>query len=145
MVMHSLSPDVEYNEPPVVGSLGPAPGRRSASTMSTPTQDGPQLDIGLLYDRHGGMVYRRVRRFYSTEEAEEVVQEVFLRLMSTKATFRGESAITTWLYQVTTRHCLNRLRNARRRRELLDEHGTPSWGQPIAPARQESRVFLDQV
>ncbi len=145
MVMHSLSPDVEYNEPPVVGSLSRASRRRSASPMSTTSPDGQQLDIGLLYDRHGGMVYRRVRRFYSTEEAEEVVQEVFLRLMSTSSTFRGESAVTTWLYQVTTRHCLNRLRNARRRRELLDHHGAPSWGQPIAPARQEARVFLDQV
>lgn len=149
MVMHSLSPDVESpeDEAPltVVGSRSrPGPDRRaSAMTQANDTPVG--LDIGELYARHGGLVYRRVRRFYSAEEAEEVVQEVFLRLLSTKASFRGESSVTTWLYQVTTRHCLNRLRNAKRRRQLIDEHGTPAWGMPVAAARQEARVFLEQL
>jgi RNA polymerase sigma-70 factor (ECF subfamily) len=115
------------------------------SKMSTPAGDDPSLDIGELYDRHGAMVLRRVRRFYRGDEADEVLQEIFLRLLTTKASFRGEAAVTTWLYQVTTRHCLNRLRNARRRRELLDEHGAPAWGTPIAPPRQEARVFLEQL
>lgn len=149
MVMHSLSPDAdpppEVAPLPVVGSRSrPARGRR-ASVMTQANETPARLDIGELYDQHGGLVYRRVRRFYSAEEAEEVVQEVFLRLLTTKATFRGESSVTTWLYQVTTRHCLNRLRNAKRRKELIDHHGTPEWGMPVSAARQEAKVFLEQL
>ena len=122
-----------------------APARHRRPPVSAMDEAAPSLDLGELYARHGAMVLRRIRRFYSADEAEEVLQEVFLRLLSTKATFRGESAVTTWLYQVTTRHCLNRLRNARRRRELLDEHGQPDWSSPIAPAKQEAKLLVNQL
>jgi RNA polymerase sigma-70 factor (ECF subfamily) len=98
-----------------------------------------------MYRDHGAMVLRRIKRFYRGDEAEEVLQEIFIRVLTTDAVFRGEASTVTWLYRLTTRYCLNRLRNARRREELLDQHGTPSWGVGIASPPQESRVFLEQL
>lgn len=105
----------------------------------------PPLDVGELYERYSGVVWRRARSFYRPDEADEVVQEVFLRVAQQVGTFRGDSSPVTWLYQVTTRHCLNRLRDTRRRRELLELHGQPTWSAPCAPADQETLTMLAQV
>ncbi len=68
-----------------------------------------------------------------------------MRLMSTTSSWRGESALTTWLYQVTTRHCLNRLKGARHRQGLLERLGDPDWALPAPAPSQEATVFLDQL
>jgi len=44
-------------------------------------------------------------------EAEEVAQEVFLRVHRSIQNFRGEAKISTWLYAITSRLCLNRLKS----------------------------------
>lgn len=63
---------------------------------------------------------RRARRILGNEDdAREIVQEVFASLLEHGASFRGDSAITTWLYAATTNACLNRLRNAKTRAALL--------------------------
>jgi RNA polymerase sigma-70 factor (ECF subfamily) len=59
------------------------------------------------------------------EAAEEVVQDVFSRLLRDRATFRHESALGTWLYAVT----LNRCRNVLRRSSFR----MSANAQPLAP------------
>lgn len=103
------------------------------------------MDVGEMYRRYGPLVYRRVLRFYSRDEAEEIVQEIFMKVLSTKSTFQGASSPGTWLYQLTTRHCLNRLRDSRRRQELLEQYGKPTWGTGQAAPAQEERIFLEQL
>ena len=103
------------------------------------------LDIESLYRDHSAMVYRRVRKFFSEDQAEEVLHEVFVRVLGNGASWRGDSSITTWLYQVTTRHCLNRLRDAKRRAELIDQHGFPGWAHSTSPPRQEAALLLRQI
>jgi RNA polymerase sigma-70 factor (ECF subfamily) len=103
------------------------------------------LDIESLYRNHSAMVYRRIRKFFSEEQAEEVLHEIFVRVIGKADSWRGESAITTWLYQVTTRHCLNRIRDAKRRAELIDHHGFPGWAQGVSAPRQEAAIFLNEL
>ncbi len=43
-------------------------------------------------------------------DAEEVAQEVFLRVHRSVREFRGEAKLSTWLYAITSRLCLNRMR-----------------------------------
>jgi len=43
-------------------------------------------------------------------DAEEVAQEVFLRVHRSIREFRGEAKLSTWLYAITSRLCLNRMR-----------------------------------
>lgn len=104
------------------------------------------LDLDALYTRHAGMVLRRVRRFFKDpSEAEEVVHEVFLRALEKQATYRAEASPTTWLYQMTTNHCLNRLRDANRRRRALDLNAELPWLHPSAPAAADEAVFLTDL
>jgi RNA polymerase sigma-70 factor (ECF subfamily) len=83
---------------------------------------GERIDIGRLYRDHGHVVLRRARGILGSEhEAQEALHEIFLGLVRDPSQFAGRSSVTTWLYSVTTHHCLNRLRDGGRRRRLLAE------------------------
>jgi RNA polymerase sigma-70 factor (ECF subfamily) len=55
------------------------------------------------------------RMLGNAAEAEEVAQEVFLRVHRAIADFRGEAKLSTWLYAITSRLCLSRLGGGERR------------------------------
>lgn len=56
-----------------------------------------------------------LRMMRDPAEAEDVAQEVFLRVHRGIDAFRGEAKISTWLYAITSRVCLNRLASPNRR------------------------------
>src|SRR5947209_14655678 len=64
-----------------------------------------------LYDRHRRRVYSLcLRMTANTAEAEDLTQEAFLQLYRKIATFRGESAFSTWLHRLSVNVVLMRLR-----------------------------------
>src|SRR5437016_10763899 len=56
-----------------------------------------------------------LRMLGSRAEAEELAQEVFLRVHRAIAEFRGDAKLSTWLYAIASRLCLNRLASGERR------------------------------
>jgi RNA polymerase sigma-70 factor (ECF subfamily) len=52
------------------------------------------------------VVYRMLR---NTEDAEDVVQEVFLTAFRSLSSFRGEAKLSTWLHRIAVTRALNRL------------------------------------
>lgn len=80
-------------------------------------------EIESIFLRWGPMVLRRARAILGNEaDAEEAMQDVFLKLYDTLDNFEGRSNVSTWLYRVATNLCLNRLRDENRRRELRAIH-----------------------
>jgi RNA polymerase sigma-70 factor (ECF subfamily) len=67
-------------------------------------------------------------------EAEEAAQEVFLRVHRSIGNFRGDAKLSTWLYAITSRLCLNRLKSPGRARRagesalasIADGHPNPA-------------------
>src|ERR1035437_11147504 len=54
-----------------------------------------------LYRRHAPPVYALCRRMAGDDrEARELTQDVFVRVWERLATFRGQSALTTWLHRL---------------------------------------------
>ena len=62
-----------------------------------------------------------VRMLGNAAEAEEIAQEVFLRVHRSVGEFRGEAKLSTWLYAITSRLCLNRLQSGERRHRQTGE------------------------
>src|SRR6187200_3473324 len=60
----------------------------------------------------------------SVHEAEDLVQETFLRAWKASANFQGRSSVRTWLYRIATNVCLTNL-EGRPRRPLPAGLGTP--------------------
>lgn len=56
-----------------------------------------------------------VRMLGDREEANEVVQEIFLSVHQNLGRFREEAKISTWLFRISKNHCLNRLKYLKRR------------------------------
>lgn len=112
----------------------PAMRAQTSESLSEP-EPVPPLDIEAAYRAHGHLVLRRARTLLGSDaEAQEVLQEVFMTLLDEPDAYGGRSSMTTWLYRVTTNMCLNRMRNARNRQRLLDEHVAPV----VHEAHQES-------
>ena len=89
-----------------------------------------------LYRQHARRLYSlAVRMIGSAEDAEDLLQEVFLQAHRKLPGFRGESTLGTWLYRLTMNHCLDHLRGrqakmSRATESLEDENAA----EPMAPA-----------
>ncbi|MBM4013981.1 MAG: RNA polymerase sigma factor [Planctomycetes bacterium] len=66
---------------------------------------------------HGPRVWRIARSLLGqATEADDAVQEVFLRVHARAAQFDGRGAFAGWLHRLAVNHCLNRLAQLRRER-----------------------------
>lgn len=100
----------------------PADGERKSSdlTLACRAGSGDMHALGELYRRHGRRVYNLCQRMLrNASEAEDLTQEVFIKLFHEAGTFRGESAFTTWLHRLTINVVLMYLRRHKRRFERL--------------------------
>jgi len=78
-------------------------------------------ELDKLYRDHGHAVLRRARRLLrDDEDARDVVHDVYLELLRNADRFEGRSAIATYLYAAATHACLNRIRDGKNRRRLLE-------------------------
>lgn len=104
-----------------------------------------------LYRAHAGRLYNLVFRMAgSAQEAEDLLQEVFLHAHRKLAGFRGESSLGTWLYRLAVNLCLDHLRGRQvrmsRATDSLDAEGAdePAAPAPIVPSAI-SRIDLDRA
>lgn len=76
--------------------------------------------IEFVFKTYSGMVYRLCRRYVKTDEdAQDLAQDVFLKLHHKLELFQGQSHLSTWLYRVTVNICLDHIR-ARKNQGMLD-------------------------
>ena len=74
------------------------------------------MDVDILYRRYGPMVMRRCRQLLRDEDqALDATQDVFVRLLTRRDRLRDDAPCSL-LYRMATNLCLNRIRDARRRK-----------------------------
>lgn len=64
------------------------------------------------------------------EDAEEAVQDIFLKVHRGLGSFRGESGVRTWLYRITVNTCLTRLRNRKIEHLFPESIDSGGWDGP---------------
>jgi RNA polymerase sigma-70 factor (ECF subfamily) len=90
----------------------------------------------LLIERHGRALYRLAYRMTgNAQDAEDVVQEAFLKAYRSLHRFEGRSQVGTWLHRITANCALDALR-ARQRQErhlVRSDRDTPSEPRAVSP------------
>src|SRR5438093_805833 len=83
-------------------------------------QQGDRAAFEALYRAHAGRVYALCLRLTAdAAQAEERTQDAFVRAWQRLATFRGESAFSSWLYRLTVNEVLLGRRAERRREQRI--------------------------
>ena len=75
--------------------------------------DHPSFDL-LLHRHRGPIVYFLYRMVQNTEIAEELAQDVFLKVYQSRERYTVDARFTTWLYRIATNRALNWIRDHRR-------------------------------
>ena len=85
-----------------------------------------------------------LRMLGNRAEAEDLAQEVFVRVHRAIGEFRGEAKLSTWLYAITSRQCLNRLAAGERRIARQGDEGLARLAsREIGPAEEMERTELE--
>src|SRR6266566_4215233 len=76
-------------------------------------QHGSRAALEKLVLRHQAWIYNiAVRMVLQPQDAEEVTQEVPVKVITKLSTFKGESKFRTWLYRIAANHVLNMKRRS---------------------------------
>lgn len=101
-----------------------------------------------LMRRHNRTLFRTSRAILRDDaDAEEALQDGYLRAFRAIGTFRGESRLSTWLVRIVTNEALIRLRKRRRGAEVVPLHGEDMTAEDrpdFAAQRAQTRRLLEQ-
>jgi RNA polymerase sigma-70 factor (ECF subfamily) len=101
-------------------------------------EDGAMADLA---DAYGPKIHQLAFRYLrNREDAEEVVQDVLYKVYRNVGEFRGEAALSSWIYRITFNASMSRLRSASYQRaqeaqraaaaSIGDDHGSPALPEP---------------
>jgi RNA polymerase sigma-70 factor (ECF subfamily) len=84
------------------------------SDLVTRAAGGDSAAFQLLVERHRGMVYRVAYQFAGNHyDAEDIAQEVFLKVYRSLDRFRQDAQLTSWLYRIVMNACIDHRRRHR--------------------------------
>jgi RNA polymerase sigma factor (sigma-70 family) len=85
-----------------------AASAESSEALAARARDGDGTALSVLIERVQDEIYRlSLRMLWHPQDAEDATQEILFRIVTSVATFRGESAFRTWAFRVATNHLLN--------------------------------------
>ncbi len=117
-------------------------------------KDGDHASFGVLLGRHRASVVHFLYRMVQNQAiAEELAQEVFLRVYRSRATYEPSAKFTTWLFRIATHLALNALRDGRKEQgqERLDDSSREAAARAFPdrrPSAEQTMLYqarLDEV
>jgi RNA polymerase sigma-70 factor (ECF subfamily) len=112
-------------------------------------RDGDQASFGLLLERHRGAVIHFLYRMVQNQGiAEELAQEVFLRVYKSRSSYEPTAKFTTWLFRIASHLALNWIRDGRneKRQASLDEESSDGTARQVPDrSRTVEQELLYQV
>ena len=90
-------------------------------------QAGDTAAVGELASMYGPRIQQLAFRYVKNwEDAEEVAQDVLLKVYRKIDAFRGDAALSSWIYRITFNTAMSRLRTARAARAADKQKGDTS-------------------
>jgi len=90
-------------------------------------QTGDELALAELAEAYGSKIYQLAFRYLrNKEDAEEVTQDVLYKVYRKVDAFRGDAALSSWIYRITFNAAMSRLRTAKYQRSQDEERRSGS-------------------
>jgi RNA polymerase sigma-70 factor, ECF subfamily len=107
-------------------------------------KDGSTDAFDALYHRHLPSVYKRVRYVVPESDVEDVTQEIFIAVLRSLASFRGEAQFGTWLRTLTNHKVAEFYRKRTRKQEPLLASLSEASGKTTGNTSKmlEERIFI---
>jgi len=105
------------------------PAAGSEAVLVEGCRSGDRTSQEGLYRLYRTRVYNLVLRISGEQDAEELCQEVFIKIFKNIGKFRGDSAIGTWIYRLAVNAALTHVTRKPREKSLDD----CAWEEPAAP------------
>jgi RNA polymerase sigma-70 factor (TIGR02960 family) len=124
-----------------------------SGTVVATAVSGDESAFAALTERHRRELHVHCYRMLASfEEAEDAVQETFLRAWRSRDSFDGSTLVRAWLYRIATNVCLDMLRRNSRRVTKLQSFAEVPWLQPypdrlldeVAPSEDEPDAVVVQ-
>lgn len=113
-------------------------------TIVQSCRQGDLAAFAALFTRFQDRVYDLACAILHDEvEAEDAVQDTFLRAFEHIDDFRGDSSFETWLVAIAVNRCRDRLRRRKRRRALPLEDVAPRWLARVLGRSQDPETALE--
>jgi RNA polymerase sigma-70 factor (ECF subfamily) len=82
--------------------------------------EGDSNAFAVLVDRYKSMVFSLTLKMVKhREEAEEVAQDIFIKIFKSIDKFKGDSKFSTWVYKVAYNTCLDRIKKNNREKNTI--------------------------
>jgi RNA polymerase sigma-70 factor (ECF subfamily) len=110
--------------------------------LLTKLQAGDEHALDELATTYGSKIFQLAFRYLNNrEDAEEVAQDVLYKVYRNISTFRGDAALSSWIYRITFNAAMSRLRTARYQRNQEEDRQATALNREAAddptPARNE--------
>lgn len=94
-----------------------------------------------LYRLHSGRVFSLATRFAGGQaDGEDLLQEIFVQVFRKIGSFKGESALGTWIYRLAVNHCLDYVRSRQARQRQVTDSLDDTAAVPASPAARPMRA-----
>jgi RNA polymerase sigma-70 factor (ECF subfamily) len=104
--------------------------------VKTERETGADLTFERLYEMYRGRVFSTAYRMLSNRaDAEDVTQDVFVKVFKKLGSFRGDSAVSTWIYRIAVNACLDFRRRRRLRQAVSLDDGIEVGSTPLSVTR----------
>jgi RNA polymerase sigma-70 factor (ECF subfamily) len=82
-------------------------------------KNGDEIAFASLVKANQDLVYNTaLSMVQSAEDAEDIVQEVFIKVFQSINTFKSEAKLSTWLYRITITKCLDKIKHNKRKKRF---------------------------
>lgn len=101
--------------------------------------------FNLLYERYSGKVYAKCLSMLRNEmEAEDAMQDIFMKLLSKISSFSGRAKFSTWLFSITYNFCIDKIRLAKK--DITQEvDDINRYGENISDEVEDAQLFEIEV
>ncbi|MGA2430659.1 MAG: RNA polymerase sigma factor [Candidatus Acidiferrum sp.] len=140
-----------FREPAAPAGLHPAAeaARAEDSALAAACQAGDLRAYERLYALQGSRMKNLARNLLgNAHDAEDAVQETFLKVQRGIGSFRGQSSFVTWTFRILVNTCHDARRKRVRKKEVAseDETGEPLRPEPRAPSSHPAlRLALERA